>query len=151
MGHHFFSFAYTHTLIYMDISTPIHSAFHRILEWFLLEGIPKDHSVQLPAKGSDTFHKIELLKTLSNLFLSTSNDGPSTTFLRSLFHCLITLMVKKEFFAMWILNLSTHILIPLPLMLSLQTLVKSLSQSLFCIWKSHMSPRAFSRLMSLSS
>lgn len=64
----------------MDIHIPIHSVFHRILECFSLEGIPKDHLVQLPAKGSDTFHKIKLLKALSNLPVSTSNDGPSTTF-----------------------------------------------------------------------
>lgn len=63
-------YIYEYTHIYMDMHIPIHSGFHRILEWFSLACIPKDPLVQLPAKGSDIFLEIKLLKDLSNLSLS---------------------------------------------------------------------------------
>ncbi|KAK4810921.1 hypothetical protein QYF61_013329 [Mycteria americana] len=67
-----------------------------------------------------------LLKAPSNLTMNASNDGACTTSLGNLFQCLITLIVKK-FFLISNLNLLSFSLKPLPLILSLQALVKKLN------------------------
>ncbi|KAK4831170.1 hypothetical protein QYF61_015640 [Mycteria americana] len=67
---------------------------------------------------------LKLLKAPSNLALNTSRDGASTASLGNLFQCLATLIVKN-FFLISNLNLPSFSLKPLPLVLSLQALVKS--------------------------
>ncbi|KAK4815434.1 hypothetical protein QYF61_002649, partial [Mycteria americana] len=69
---------------------------------------------------------IRLLKALSNLTLNTSRGGASTTSLDDLLQCFTTLIVK-HFFLLSNLNLSSFSSKPLPLVLSLEALVKSLS------------------------
>jgi len=64
-----------------------------------------------------------LLKALSNLALKTFREGASTTSLGNLFQCLTTL-TEKNFFLISNLNLLSFSLKLLPLVLSLQALVK---------------------------
>lgn len=69
---------------------------------------------------------MRLLKAPSNLPLNTFNDGTSTTSLGNPFQCLTTPTVK-HFFLTCKLHLPSFGLKPSALLLSLQTLVKSLS------------------------
>ena len=67
---------------------------------------------------------IRLPRALSNLTLKASKDGKSTTSPSNLFQCLTTLTVK-DLFLISNLNLPSLSLKPFPLVLSLQTLLKT--------------------------
>ena len=95
------------------------------MEWFGLEGTLKNHLVQCLCRGQGHLSPIRLLKALSSLTLNTSKDWTSTTSPDNLFQCLTTLIIKN-FFLMSRLNLPSFSLKPLPLVLSLQALVKCL-------------------------
>jgi len=86
----------------------------------------------------DTFHQTRLLKAPSSLALNTSRDGAATTSLGYLCQHLTTLRVKNFFFLSK-LNLLSLSLNPLPLVLSLQALIKGPSsaflKTLFRYWK----------------
>jgi len=73
--------------------------------------------------GKDTFHYTRLLKAPSSLALNT-REWTSTASLGNLFQCLTTLIVKN-FSLIANLDLPSFGLKPLPLVLSLQILVKS--------------------------
>ena len=70
-------------------------------------------------------------RALFNLILKVSRDGASTTSLGNLFQCLTALTVK-DFFLISNLNLPSLSLKAFPLVLSPQTLLKSLSPSFLC-------------------
>jgi len=74
--------------------------------------------------GKDIFHDTRLLKAPYNLAFNIPREGASTVSLGNLFQCLTTLIVNN-FFLTSNLNLSSFSLKPLPLVLSLQALVKS--------------------------
>jgi len=67
-----------------------------------------------------------VLRALSNLVLNVSRDGASTTSLGNPFQCFTTLTVKN-FFLISSPNLPCFSLKPLPLVLSLLSLLKRLS------------------------
>jgi len=69
-----------------------------------------------------------LLRAPSNLALNTAREGAATASLGNLFQSLTTLTVKN-FFLISHLNLPSFSSKPFPLVLSLQTLVKSRSPS----------------------
>jgi len=92
----------------------------RITEWFGVGGTFEEHLVP------DILNWTRLLKAPSNLALNTSIDRASTTSLGNLFQHLITIIVKN-FFLISHLNLPSFSLNLLPLVLSLQALLKSLS------------------------
>ena len=71
---------------------------------------------------------IRLPRALPGLALKISSDRASSISLGNLFHCLTTLTVK-DFFLVSNLNLPSLSLKPLPLFLSQQPLLKSLSSS----------------------
>ena len=79
--------------------------------------------------GRETFHQTMLLKAPSNLGLNTTREGAATTSLGNLGQGLTALTVKT-FFLTSNLNLPSLSLKPLPLVLSLQALVKSPSPAL---------------------
>ena len=99
-----------------------------IIESFGLEGPLKGHLVQLPCneQGHLQFH--QSAQSPSSLTLSVSRDGTSSTSLCNLFQCSTTLIIKN-FFLISSRNLPSHSLKPFPLVLSQQTLLKSLSSS----------------------
>ena len=70
---------------------------HRILKSFELEGILKDHLVQLPCTEQGHLHLQQVLSAPSSLTLNISRDRASTTSLGNLFQCLTTLIAKKTF------------------------------------------------------
>ena len=74
--------------------------------------------------GRHMFHQTRLLKAPSSLALNTAREGAATTFLGNLGQGLTALTVKN-FFLISSLNLPSFSLKPLPLVLSLQALVKS--------------------------
>jgi len=76
----------------------------------------------------DIFHQPRVLRAPSNLGLSPAREGAATASLGSLGQCFTTLVVKN-FFLIAHLNLPSFSLEPFPLVLSLQTLVKSPSPS----------------------
>jgi len=76
----------------------------------------------------DIFNQTRLLRALSNLTLNVSRDGALTTSLSNLFQCFTTFMVKNVFLVSS-LSLPSFSLKALPLVLSYQTLLKSLSPS----------------------
>jgi len=73
--------------------------------------------------GSDTSHQSRLLKAPSNLALNTAREGAATTSLGNLFQRPTTLSVKN-FFLTSSLNLPSSSLKPLPLVLSLHSLIQ---------------------------
>lgn len=79
-----------------------------------------------PAMGSNTFNQVMLLKDLSNLALNCSSDEASTTSQGNTFEGLTT-MIRKNFYLIFNLNLPSFGIKLLTIVLSLQTLVKSLS------------------------
>jgi len=84
-----------------------------------------DHlNSNFPAMGRDTFHQTRLLKAPSSLAWNTSREGAATASLGNLGQGLTTLIVKN-FFVISNLNLPSFSLELLPLVLSLQGLVKS--------------------------
>ena len=108
---------------------------HRTIEKFGLEGTFKGHLVQPPAMSRDIFTQTRLLRAPSNLTFNVSRDGASTTFLGNLFQYFTTLQ-QKIFFLISSLNLTTFSLKPLPCVLSLQVLLKSLAScSLYAPFK----------------
>jgi len=70
---------------------------HGIMEWVGWEGTFRGHPVQPPAMSRDIFHQPRLLRAPSNLALSVSRVGASTTSLGNLCQCFTTLVVKKFF------------------------------------------------------
>jgi len=74
--------------------------------------------------GRDTFHQTRLLKAPSSLALNTAKEGAAAASLGNLFQCR-TALIGKNFFLISNLNLPSFSSMPLPLVLSLQTLVKS--------------------------
>jgi len=78
----------------------------------------------LPKQG----HLQQLHRNLSRRVLNISTEGDSTSSLRSLFQCSVTLRGKK-FFLMFRRNFLCFGLCPLPLVLSLATTEKSLAPS----------------------
>ena len=101
----------------------------QIHEWFALEGTFEDHLVQSLVMGRDIFPQITLLQAPSNLTLNTSSDGVSTVSSGQPVpvshhprHIIFLPYVQSKF-TLFHFN-------PLPLVLSLQTLIKSLSPSL---------------------
>ena len=101
---------------------------HRIIGSFELEGTFKDCPVQLPSneQGHPQLHQV--LRALPSLTSGVSRDGASSTSLGNLCHCLTTFIVKN-FVLMSNLNLHSFSLNPFPLILSPQTLLKSLFPS----------------------
>ena len=83
-----------------------------------------------PPVSRDIFTQIRLLRAPSNLVLNVPKDGASTTSLGNLCQGFTTLSIK-HFFLISSLNLPSFSLNPLPLVLSQQALVKSLSPSFF--------------------
>ncbi|KAK4807355.1 hypothetical protein QYF61_014886 [Mycteria americana] len=81
-----------------------------------------------PAMSRDSFNQSRLLRAPSSLALNVSRDGASTSSLGNPGQCLTTLSVKP-FFLISSLNLPSFSLKPLPLVLSLQALLKSPSLS----------------------
>jgi len=82
----------------------------------------------------DIFNSIRLLRAPCNLILSVSRDGASTTSLGNLHQCFTTLIIENLFLTS-ALNLAFFGLKPLPLVLSHQALLTSLSPSMvkkFC-------------------
>jgi len=84
-----------------------------------------------PVMSRDIFHWTRFLKASSNLTLNTPREGVSATPPSNLFQCLTTLTVK-HFFLLSNLTLPSCSFKALPLVLSLQDLVKSLSLSYQC-------------------
>jgi len=85
----------------------------------------KDNLVPTPLPWAETpYTRTRLLKATSNLALNTAREGAPTASLGNLCQCLTTLIVKN-FFLMASTNLPSFSSKPLPLGLSLQTLVKS--------------------------
>jgi len=120
-----FPFLVTTITLTADLNLMLQEPFyHRIIEWFGLEGTLKTISFQPRAMSRDTFHYTRLLKAPSNLALDTAREGADTASLGNLFQCLNTLIIKNFFF-ITSLNLSSFSLKPLPLVLSLHALVKS--------------------------
>ena len=76
--------------------------------------------------GRDNCHQTRLLQALTNLALDAAREGAATVSLANLCRCLTTSTVKN-FFLISSLNLPSFSLKPLPLVLSLQSLVKSSS------------------------
>ena len=64
--------------------------YHRIIEFFELEGSCKSHPVQL-------YSSVKLLSTPSSLALNVCKDKAFTTSLGNLFQCLTTLTVNNSF------------------------------------------------------
>jgi len=83
--------------------------------------------------GRHIFHYIRLLKAPSQLTLNSSKEAASKTSLGILFQWFTTRIVKN-FFLLSNLNLPSFTLKPLPLVLSLQVPLKSLSP--FFLWVS---------------
>ena len=99
------------------------------MELLELEGTLNGHLVQLPALNRDTCSSIRCSEPCpQSLTLNVSKDGASTTSLSKLFHCFTTL-IAKNFLLTSNLNLPSFSLKPFPLLLSQQTLLKSLSPS----------------------
>ena len=137
----------------------LHFAFasYRIIERFGLEGNSKGHLVQPPAMSRYIFSQTRLLRAPANLTLNVSRDGASPTSLGNLFQGFTTLIINN-LFLMSSLHLPSSSLKPLPLVLSLQALLKSLAPSFlqapFRYWKAAIrSPHSllFSRLNSSRS
>ena len=78
--------------------------------------------------AGDIFHEVRVLKAPSNLTLNASRDGASTTCLGNLCQRPTPLIVTNVLL-LSNLNLPSFSLKPLPLVLSLQGLAKSLSPS----------------------
>ena len=104
---------------------PARALFQGIVESFKLEGNPKGHVIPLPAANRDTYSSIRCSEPLQPDRGCLQGQG-STTSLRNLFQHLTTMTVKT-FFLISNLNLPSFSLKPLPLVLSQQTLLKSLS------------------------
>jgi len=105
----------------------------------------------------DTFHQPRLPRAPSNLALSTAREGAATASLGNLGQGLTTLTVQN-FFLISHLNLPSFSLQPLPLVLSLHSLIKCpstsfLKASLRYLQAAVRSPRSllFSRLSSPNS
>ncbi|KAK4816374.1 hypothetical protein QYF61_016278 [Mycteria americana] len=75
----------------------------------------------------DIFNQIRLLRAPSNLSPTCVQDGASATSLGNLFQCLTTI-ITKNLFLISSLNLPSFSLKPLPLVLSQQALIKSLTE-----------------------
>jgi len=60
------------------------SGYHRITEWFGLEGTLKLISFQPPAMGRDPFHQPRVLKAPSNLALNPAREGAAAASLGNL-------------------------------------------------------------------
>ena len=101
---------------------------HSITDWFGWERTYQGHPAQPPAMGRDIFNRIRVLRAPSNLAWNGSRDGASPTALGNLGQPLTTLTVKN-FFLTSRLDLPSFSLKPPPLVLSLQTLLRSLSPS----------------------
>jgi len=78
--------------------------------------------------GRDSFNQIRVLRAPSSLAWNVPRDGAATTSLGNLCQGFNTLMAKN-FFLISSLNLPSFSLKPLPLVLLLQDLLKSLSPS----------------------
>ena len=102
--------------------------YRRIIELLELKRNVNGHPVQLPCNEQGHLHVIKELRTLSSLTLNVSRDGASTASQDFLFQCL-TIFIVKNYFLISDLNLPPFSLKPFPLVLSQQTLLKSLSPS----------------------
>jgi len=100
----------------------------RVFELLELEGTLKGHLVQPPCNEQGHLQQIRLLRAPSSLTLSISRDRVSTTSLGILFQSL-TILITKSFFFKSNLNHPSFSWKPFPLVLSQQTLLKSLSPS----------------------
>ena len=101
---------------------------HGIIEQFGLEGTFKGHPVQLPCNKQEQIQLDQVAWSPVQPELECSQGGASTTSLGSTFQCFTTLLVKN-FFCISSLDLPSFSLKPLPLVLSQQALLKSLSPS----------------------
>jgi len=79
--------------------------------------------------GRDSFHQTKFLKPPSTMVLNTAREGVATASLDNLGQCL-TILTVKNFFLLSNLNLSSFSFKPLPLVLSLQAIVRSPSPTL---------------------
>jgi len=77
--------------------------YHRITDWFGLEGTLKIIWSNPPAMGRDPFHQPEVLPAPSSLALNPAREGPATASLGSLGQGLSTL-TGKNFFLLSNLN-----------------------------------------------
>ena len=86
-------YSYTNT---KDWCTVIQKRYHRITEWWGLEGTSGDHLDQPPCLSRHTQSRGH--RTASRQVLNVSREGDSTASLGSLCHCSGTL-TGKEFFS----------------------------------------------------
>ena len=100
----------------------------RTIKLLELGGTTKGHLVQLPSREQGHLQLNQVFRAPSSLILSVSRDGASTTSLGNLFQCFTTLIIKT-FFLISNQNLPSCSVIPFLLVLSQQTLLKSLSPS----------------------
>ena len=99
---------------------------HRITESFELEGALKGHLVQLPCNQQGRLQLHQVLRAWSSLTLNVCRDEAPTASLGNLCQGLTSLSVKN--FLTPNLNLPSCSLEPFSLVLSQQTLLKSLFQ-----------------------
>lgn len=69
---------------------------YSLTERFVLEGTLTGHLVQLPARSSDVFNPIGLLRAPSNPTCNVPRDGASTGSSSDPFRCFIALIVKHS-------------------------------------------------------
>ena len=136
---------------------PFRGKKRRIIEWPGLKRTTMITCFQPPAMCRVTNHQTRLSRATSSLALNASRDGASTASLSNLFRYVTTFHVEN-FLLISYLNLPCLRLKPLPLVLSLSTLVNSRSPSClyapFKYWKAAVrSPQSllFSKLNKPSS
>jgi len=112
----------------LEICSIQRSQNRRIIAWFELEGNFKGHLVQSPCNEQGHRQLDQVSQSPIQPDLECSRDGALTTSSGNQCQCFTTLIVKN-FFLMSSLNLPSLSLKPLPLVLLLQALLKSLSSS----------------------
>ena len=68
-----------------------------VIEPYELEGTLRSHLIQLPCTEQEHLQPDQVLRDPSNMILSVSRDGASTTSLGNLCQCLTTLIAKDSF------------------------------------------------------